>query len=161
MRLRRVVELAPEVFRARTNLGLALLNRGLAEEALPHLQEAARLHPDMAVLHHNHGNALRALTRHEEARAAYLEATRLAGFQEEEARRFFGQPPKISSALAREFLTPWPAGTAEQRFRERFEKLRGLVRTPLAALARATIPNRPARDGKSRNSLPIPRKTRM
>jgi len=55
--------------------------------------------------------------------AAYLEATRLAGFQEDEARRFFGPPPKFSAALERDYLTPWPAGTAEERFRERFEKL--------------------------------------
>jgi 5'-deoxynucleotidase YfbR-like HD superfamily hydrolase len=55
--------------------------------------------------------------------AAYLEATRLAGFQEEEARRFFGPPPKYSAALERDYLTPWPAGTAEDRFRERLQKL--------------------------------------
>jgi 5'-deoxynucleotidase YfbR-like HD superfamily hydrolase len=55
--------------------------------------------------------------------AAYLEATRLAGFEQDEARRFFGQPPKFSSTLEREYLTPWPADTAEHRFRERFEKL--------------------------------------
>ena len=55
--------------------------------------------------------------------AAYLEATRLAGFQDDEARKFFGQPPKFSAAIERDYLTPWPAGTAEQRFRERFEKL--------------------------------------
>jgi 5'-deoxynucleotidase YfbR-like HD superfamily hydrolase len=55
--------------------------------------------------------------------AAYLEATRLAGFQADEARKFFGQPPKFSAAIERDYLTPWPAGTAEARFRTRFEKL--------------------------------------
>ncbi len=55
--------------------------------------------------------------------AAYLEATRLAGFQDDEARKFFGQPPKYSAAIERDYLTPWSASTAEQRFRERFEKL--------------------------------------
>jgi 5'-deoxynucleotidase YfbR-like HD superfamily hydrolase len=55
--------------------------------------------------------------------AAYLEATRLAGFAEEEARKFFGQPPKFSAAMERDFLTPWPAETAEKRFRERLERL--------------------------------------
>ena len=55
--------------------------------------------------------------------AAFLEATRLAGFQDDEARKFFGQPPKFSAAIERDYLTPWSAGTAEQRFRERFEKL--------------------------------------
>jgi len=55
--------------------------------------------------------------------AAYLEATRLAGFDPAEARRFFGNPPKISHALERDYLTPWPADTAQARFHERFEKL--------------------------------------
>jgi 5'-deoxynucleotidase YfbR-like HD superfamily hydrolase len=55
--------------------------------------------------------------------AAYLEATRLAGFAEEEARIFFGQPPKFSAVMERDFLTPWPAETAEKRFRERLERL--------------------------------------
>jgi 5'-deoxynucleotidase YfbR-like HD superfamily hydrolase len=55
--------------------------------------------------------------------AAYLEATRLAGFADEEARKFFGPPPKFSAAIERDYLTPWPAGTAEQQYRERFEKL--------------------------------------
>jgi 5'-nucleotidase len=55
--------------------------------------------------------------------AAYLEATRLAGFDPAEARRFFGQPPTFSAVIERDFLTPWPAGTAERRFRERLEKL--------------------------------------
>jgi 5'-deoxynucleotidase YfbR-like HD superfamily hydrolase len=54
--------------------------------------------------------------------AAYLEATRLAGFQDDEARKFFGPRPKFSHAIERDYLTPWPAGTAEQRYRERFEK---------------------------------------
>lgn len=55
--------------------------------------------------------------------AAYLEATRLAGFDPAEARRFFGNPPKVSPALERDYLTPWPAETAQSRFQERFEKL--------------------------------------
>jgi 5'-deoxynucleotidase YfbR-like HD superfamily hydrolase len=55
--------------------------------------------------------------------AAYLEATKLAGFADDEARKFFGQPPKFSAAIERDYLTPWPAGTAEKTFRERMEKL--------------------------------------
>jgi 5'-deoxynucleotidase YfbR-like HD superfamily hydrolase len=55
--------------------------------------------------------------------AAYLEATRLAGFADDEARKFFGQPPKFSAAIERDYLTPWPAGTAEKTYRERMEKL--------------------------------------
>jgi len=55
--------------------------------------------------------------------AAYLEATRLAGFGAAEARRFFGPPPTLSPALEREYLTPWPANTAEKRYLERFVML--------------------------------------
>ena len=55
--------------------------------------------------------------------AAFLEATRLAGFEAAEARRFFGRPPRISLSLERDYLMPWPADTAEARFLERFAKL--------------------------------------
>ncbi|HEX5509947.1 MAG TPA: HD family hydrolase [Pseudolabrys sp.] len=55
--------------------------------------------------------------------AAFLEATRLAGFETAEARRFFGRPPRISLSLERDYLTPWSASTAEARFLERFAKL--------------------------------------
>jgi len=66
---------------------------------------------------------LQSLIKASDRAAAYLEATRLAGFKETEARKFFGQPPKFSAAIERDYLTPWTAGAAEQRFRERFEKL--------------------------------------
>jgi uncharacterized protein len=55
--------------------------------------------------------------------AAYLEATRLAGFAPAEARRFFGQPPKFSAVIERDYLTPWPAELAEARYLERFARL--------------------------------------
>jgi 5'-deoxynucleotidase YfbR-like HD superfamily hydrolase len=55
--------------------------------------------------------------------AAYLEATRLAGFSAAEARRFFGQPPKFSAVIERDYLTPWPAETAEARYLDRFARL--------------------------------------
>src|SRR6476659_1533595 len=41
--------------------------------------------------------------------AAYLEATRLAGFSESEAKRFFGTPPEVSAAFERDYLIPWAA----------------------------------------------------
>jgi len=66
---------------------------------------------------------LSALIKAADRSAAYLEATRLAGFAEDEARRFFGPPPKFSAAIERDYLTPWPAETAESRFRERLERL--------------------------------------
>ena len=55
--------------------------------------------------------------------AAYLEATRLAGFSASEARRFFGAPPKFSAVIERDYLVPWPAETAERRYLDRFAKL--------------------------------------
>ena len=55
--------------------------------------------------------------------AAYLEATKLAGFSAPEARRFFGPPPVLPPAIERDYLTPWSAGTAEKRFLERFNAL--------------------------------------
>jgi len=55
--------------------------------------------------------------------AAYLEATRLAGFAEAEARRFFGPPPEVSAAFERDYLTSWPAKDAEARYLKRFAEL--------------------------------------
>jgi uncharacterized protein len=55
--------------------------------------------------------------------AAYLEATRLAGFAALEARRFFGRPPTLTSNIEHDYLTPWPAEVGQARYLERFEKL--------------------------------------
>jgi len=55
--------------------------------------------------------------------AAYLEATRLAGFAAAEARRFFGAPPRLPAAIERDYLTPWPAEVGQARYLDRFEKL--------------------------------------
>ena len=55
--------------------------------------------------------------------AAYLEATKLAGFGAADAKRFFGSPPRLVPAIERDFLTPWPAGTAERRYLERITTL--------------------------------------
>ncbi len=57
--------------------------------------------------------------------AAFLEATRLAGFDVAEARRFFGRPPAISPAMERDYLKPWPAQVAQARYLERIRKLGG------------------------------------
>ncbi len=62
--------------------------------------------------------ALNRLTKRADCVAAFLEATRLAGFSREEALRIFGRPvplPRDVEAL----LAPWPAGEAEARYRER------------------------------------------
>lgn len=56
--------------------------------------------------------------------AAYLEATRLAGFAEAEAKRLFGRDPGLPPTMEQDYLTPWSAGKAAKRFLARFETLR-------------------------------------
>jgi 5'-deoxynucleotidase YfbR-like HD superfamily hydrolase len=51
--------------------------------------------------------------------AAYYEATRLAGFAEAEAVRYFGRPRGVDPG--RLDLDPWPATMAEKRFLKRFK----------------------------------------
>ncbi|KAA5603123.1 HD domain-containing protein [Blastochloris sulfoviridis] len=65
------------------------------------------------------------LTKAADRGAAFLEATRLAGFAEEEARRFFGTPPDLDPASAERLLAPWTAGEAERKFLTRFRALSG------------------------------------
>jgi 5'-deoxynucleotidase YfbR-like HD superfamily hydrolase len=57
--------------------------------------------------------------------AAYYEATGLAGFSRAEARRFFGQPRGLSSALVNRLsrLSPLPASAVEAEFLKRFKGL--------------------------------------
>jgi len=55
--------------------------------------------------------------------SAYLEATRLAGFELPEAKRFFGTPPDVPATLVRDYLTPWPAKDAQTRYLKRFAEL--------------------------------------
>ena len=66
---------------------------------------------------------LAALIKAADRAAAYLEATRLAGFSASEARRFFGAPQKFSAIVERDYLVPWPAEVAERRYLDRFAKL--------------------------------------
>jgi 5'-deoxynucleotidase YfbR-like HD superfamily hydrolase len=58
-----------------------------------------------------------------DAGAAYLEATRLAGFKDAEARKFFGRPPALADDVVADFLTPWPAAKAAKRYLTRFKAL--------------------------------------
>ena len=55
--------------------------------------------------------------------AAFLEATRLAGFAAPEARRLFGPVTAVSPAFERDYLTAWPAEMAERRYLDHFAKL--------------------------------------
>ncbi len=68
---------------------------------------------------------LELLIKAADRQAAYLEATRLAGFGAAEARRFFGRPPPISAGMERDYLKPWPAETAQARYLDRVHKLVG------------------------------------
>ena len=55
--------------------------------------------------------------------AAYLEATRLAGFKPAEAGRFFGRPPVLPAPIERDYLTPWTAAQAQSRYLKRFAEV--------------------------------------
>jgi 5'-deoxynucleotidase YfbR-like HD superfamily hydrolase len=66
---------------------------------------------------------LHKLTKAADRGAAYLEATRLAGFCDEEARKLFGAPPALPPATAERLLAPWTAGEAERKFLTRFRAL--------------------------------------
>lgn len=68
-------------------------------------------------------SAMTARVKTADAGAAYLEATRLAGFKDAEARRFFGRQPRMSPLLQGELLNPWTAGKAKRRFLARFQQL--------------------------------------
>lgn len=63
----------------------------------------------------------RKLLKRADQAAAYMEATKLAGFDKKEALKFFGKPAGIPANLD---LTPWPAEKAEKRFVARFNALR-------------------------------------
>jgi len=66
---------------------------------------------------------LRRLIKTADRGAAFLEATRLAGFEVAEARRFFGPRPVLAATAERDYLTPWPAEVAERRYLDRFVNL--------------------------------------
>ena len=60
------------------------------------------------------------LIKNADRASAYLESTRLAGFDEKEARKFFGDPPEVSTAFEKDYLTPWTAKDAEARYLKSF-----------------------------------------
>jgi 5'-deoxynucleotidase YfbR-like HD superfamily hydrolase len=55
--------------------------------------------------------------------AAYLEATRLAGFREAEAKLFFGAPPEVPGTLERDYLGSWSAKDAQARYLKLFASI--------------------------------------
>ena len=67
--------------------------------------------------------ALDRLTKRADRIAAFLEATRLAGFSHEEAQKYFGRPEPMPHALIQEFVTPWPVDMAQERYLAAFTAL--------------------------------------
>ncbi|MHB8529051.1 MAG: HD domain-containing protein [Caulobacteraceae bacterium] len=65
--------------------------------------------------------AIRGQIKAADRASAFLEATQLAGFRHEEARAFFGPPPR---GFAPPRMVPWPALEAQARYLERYEALR-------------------------------------
>jgi 5'-deoxynucleotidase YfbR-like HD superfamily hydrolase len=53
--------------------------------------------------------------------AAYFEATKLAGFADAEAARFFGRPGGIGVEKVVDMLAPWPAKKAESLYLKAFK----------------------------------------
>jgi len=68
---------------------------------------------------------LRRVLKVADSGAAFLEATKLAGFSVEEALKFFGPRPVLPAAVERELLSPWPVAEAEKRYLARFRHLLG------------------------------------
>ncbi|MGO4572987.1 YfbR-like 5'-deoxynucleotidase [Microvirga sp. 2TAF3] len=61
---------------------------------------------------------LKRFIKRADRQAAFLEATKLAGFSREEAIKIFGRPePMPRTILA--YLDPWPVAEAQERYRER------------------------------------------
>lgn len=70
----------------------------------------------------NATSELQKLIKQADKAAAYFEATELAGFERNEAGRFFGVP-EFSIERYRDLLSPFDAATAKTRFLERFSAL--------------------------------------
>jgi len=61
------LSLNPDFVDAHVNLGTLLFTHGRAKEALPHLERAAALLPNSAVVHSNYASVLAALGRYADA----------------------------------------------------------------------------------------------
>lgn len=74
------------------------------------------------------------LIKRADAVAAYLEATQLAGFGEDEARRIFGRPRHFDTVAGDLTIQPWAPQDAKARYLARFAEL-----APSAAAAGAGV----------------------
>lgn len=61
---------------------------------------------------------LKRFIKRADRQAAFLEATKLAGFSREEAIKIFGRPEPMPRAIL-DYLEAWPVAEAEKRYRER------------------------------------------
>ena len=68
-----------------------------------------------------------ALTKRADSMAAFLEATRLAGFSLEEADKFFTRPAALPKSIFA-LLEPWTADEAKERFLRRFAEAAATLR---------------------------------
>jgi uncharacterized protein len=70
--------------------------------------------------------ALAKLVKKADKEAAFFEATHLAGFANEEARKFFGEPsrPTFDVDSFDKLIRPWPTREAHDRFVAAFEAIR-------------------------------------
>ncbi|MGE0846205.1 MAG: YfbR-like 5'-deoxynucleotidase [Flavobacteriaceae bacterium] len=68
-----------------------------------------------------------ALIKRADRVAAFLEATQLAGFSDQEAAKFFGRPGRLrgGSLASLDRLEPMPAHMAQRAFLDRFAELEG------------------------------------
>jgi uncharacterized protein len=65
---------------------------------------------------------LKRLTKRADRQAAFLEATRLAGFSREEGIKYFGRPEPLPRPVS-DLVEPWPIATAQERFLDRIATL--------------------------------------
>jgi uncharacterized protein len=68
---------------------------------------------------------LRRLTKRADRQAAFLEATRLAGFSPQEGMRYFGRPEPLPRTVS-DLVEPWPIATAQERFLGRIATLQSV-----------------------------------
>jgi 5'-deoxynucleotidase YfbR-like HD superfamily hydrolase len=61
--------------------------------------------------------------------AAYFEATKLAGFADAEAARFFGRPGGVGVETVAAMLSPWPAKKAESLYLKAFKAVAKMAAT--------------------------------
>lgn len=94
---------------------------GRYREVETRLLDAVHARFDLAGPATRMGRAIKAADRV----AAYFEAIHLAGFEDAEARIYFGQPDAIDRGAVMPFLDPWSTADAQERFEERFWRLGG------------------------------------